>query len=240
VSHPYEPVQAAAFIALSQRRGNVRDAQNANGLIEPPIRDRGSAMPHRCVMMRDTNLRSLMRHAIVAIVAVVAIFAALLAVAPVSAQSPQPPAPAPAPAPAAPSADTLAAARQLVQVMKATDQFKVLLPSIFAALKPAIVQDRPDAAKDYDAIVPIVTAGAMKRLDAFGDMLAGIYARNFSTDEIHDLIAFYQTPTGRKLIERQPTIAQQSMAAGQQFGRELVADLKQQIDEELKKRGDAK
>lgn len=155
---------------------------------------------------------------------------AFLAVSPLRAQTPSA---------VPPPAENLAAAHELVQVMKATDQFKLLLPSIFAALKSAIVQNRPDVAKDYDAIIPLVTAGAMKRLDAFADLLAGIYARNFTVDEIHDLTAFYRSPTGQKLIARQPIIARESLAAGQQFGRELVADLQQQIEGELKKHGGA-
>jgi uncharacterized protein len=169
---------------------------------------------------------AIIRYARVAVFVALAFFAA----SPLRAQ---------APSEAPPPAENLAAARELVSTMKATDQFKILLPSIFQALKQAIVQGRPDVAKDYDAIVPIVTAGAMKRLDAFADVLAVVYARNFSVDEIHDLIAFYKTPTGQKLIARQPIIAHESMVAGQQFGQELVADLRQQIDDELKKRGDA-
>jgi len=166
-----------------------------------------------------------MRHALVAVFA-----AAFLAIAPGWAQTPSPIAAAP------PPAENLAAARELVQVMKATDQFKALLPSIFAALKPAFVQGRPDMEKDYDAVMPIVIDGAMQRLNEFADMLAAVYARNFSVDEIHDLTAFYRTPTGQKLIERQSVIGRESLAAGQQFGQELVLDLKQQINDELSKR----
>ncbi len=167
-----------------------------------------------------------MRHATIAVF----VAAAFFAVSPLRAQTP--PTTPPAPAPAA----NLAAARELVQVMRATDQFKVLLPNIFQALKPAFVQGRPEVEQDYDAIVPIITAGAMQRLNDFADMLAGIYARNFSVDEIHDLTAFYRTPTGQKLIEQQPIIAHESLAAGQQFGQQLVADLKEQITDELRKR----
>ena len=150
-----------------------------------------------------------------------------LAASPLQAQSPST-----ASAPAA----NLAAARELVQVMKATDQFKALLPTIFEGLKPAFVQGRPEMAKQYDAIMPIIIEGASQRLAAFGDMLAGIYAQNFSVDELHDLTAFYHSPTGQKLIARQPIIARASMAAGQQFGQMLAADLKEKIAEELKKR----
>lgn len=172
------------------------------------------------------NKETAMRRAIFAV-----FVAAVLASSPLKAQSPSP-----APAPA----ENLAAARELVQVMKATDQFKALLPTIFEGLKPAFVQGRPELAKDYDAIMPIVIEGASQRLNSLADMLAGIYAQNFSVDELHNLTAFYRSPTGQKLLERQPVIARASMAAGQQFGQTLVADLREKIAEELKKREQAK
>ncbi len=169
-----------------------------------------------------------MRRAIFAVFVAAAVLASsVLASNPLYAQSPSA-------APAPP--ENLAAARELVQTMKATDQFKALLPTIFEGLKPAFVQGRPEMAKDYDAIMPIVIEGATKRLDSLADMLAGIYAQNFTVDELHSLTAFYRSPTGQRLLERQPVIARASMVAGQQFGQTLVADLKEKITEELKKR----
>lgn len=177
----------------------------------------------------ERNQGAVMRHAVIAVFA-----AAFLAAVPAWSQTSSP-------APAAPPpAENLAAARELVQVMKATDQFKELLPTIFEGLKPAFVQGRPEMAKEYDAIMPIIIKGAMQRLNGFADMLAGIYAQNFSVDELHDLTAFYRSPTGQKLIARQPVIARASMALGQQFGQSLVNDLKEQITEELRKREQAK
>ncbi len=54
--------------------------------------------------------------------------------------------------------------------------------------------------------------------DDFTAMLATIYARQFSAGELRELIAFHQGPIGRRLIELQPRIAQESMEAGQQWG----------------------
>jgi uncharacterized protein len=162
----------------------------------------------------------------------VAAFVAALffAVCPLRAQTPSTAAP--------PPAENLAAARELVATMRATDQLRAVLPTIVEGMKPAVVQGRPQVAKDFDAIMPIIVNGAMQRLDKLTEMLADVYARNFSVDEIHDLIAFYRTPTGEKLLQRQAVIARESMAAGQQFGQELVQDIRQQITDELKKRGD--
>ena len=163
-----------------------------------------------------------MRHAIVAVLA------AAFFVAPAWAQTPAPP-----------PAENLAAARELVGVMKATDQFKALLPTIMQGIKPSIVQGRPEVERDYDTIMPVILDGASQRVNQLSDMLADIYARNFSVDEIHDLITFYQTPTGQKLLQRQPAIARQSMVAGQQWGQQLIGELRQQINDELRKRGEA-
>jgi uncharacterized protein len=162
----------------------------------------------------------------------IAAFAAVLflAVSPLRAQTPSTAAP--------PPAENLAAAHELVATMRATDQLKAVLPTIVEGMKPAVVQGRPQVAKDFDVIMPIILNGAMQRLDKLTDMLAEIYARNFSVDEIHDLTAFYRTPTGEKLLQQQPVIARESMAAGQQFGQELVQSIRQQIIDELKKRGD--
>jgi hypothetical protein len=41
------------------------------------------------------------------------------------------------------SPETLAAARELVATIKATDNFRAILPTMLQAMKPAIVQGRP-------------------------------------------------------------------------------------------------
>lgn len=159
--------------------------------------------------------------------AMIAVFASIaLAVSPLRAQTPPPPAP-----------ENLAAARELVQLLRVTDQMKALLPMILQQLKPAIVQNRPDAEKAYDAIMPIVIDGTMARMTEFTDIVAGIYARNFSVAEIRDIIAFYRTPSGQAFIDRQPAIVRATLAASQQFMQTLAPDLKDRITEELRKRG---
>ncbi len=61
-----------------------------------------------------------------------------------------------------PKSDAEVAARELVDTIKLADRFKILLPTIFKTLKPAIVQNRADVERDFDALVPIL----MKKMDA--------------------------------------------------------------------------
>ena len=104
-----------------------------------------------------------------------------------------------------------------------------------------MVQGDPDTEKekDFDAAMPIVMKRAMSRFDQLAERLAEVYARNFSVDEIHDLVAFYRSPIGQKFIERQSTITSESMALGREFGREIATDLQEQMANEMKKRKNA-
>ena len=166
-----------------------------------------------------------MRQAIIAVFA-----AAFFAISPLQAQT-QPTLP--------PPADSLAAARELIQVMKATDQFKALLPIILQGLKPAFVQGRPEMEKDFDAILPAINEVAMRRVNELAEALAVIYASNFTVGEIHDLAAFYRSPTGQKFLTQQPLIARESIIAGQKWAQTLSLELKEAIAAELRKRGNA-
>src|SRR5580704_11692354 len=81
-------------------------------------------------------------------------------------------------------ADSTAAARELVATIKLGDQFKAMLPMIFKSIKPAIVQNRADVDRDYDALVPIAVAKMNARVSELEDALVAIYASNFSADEL--------------------------------------------------------
>jgi uncharacterized protein len=166
-----------------------------------------------------------MRQAIVAIFA-----AAFFAISPVRAQTPPTLPPPP---------ENLAAARELIQVMKATDQFKVLLPTIMQALKPAFVQGQPEKEKDFDAILPAVSEVAVRRVSELAEALAVIYASNFSVAEIHDIETFYRSPTGQKYLTQQPIIARESLVAGQKWAQTLSSELREAIADQLRKRGHA-
>jgi hypothetical protein len=133
--------------------------------------------------------------------------------------------------------DGLKAARELVIAMRATDQFKLMLPTIFQALKPAFVQGRPQLEKEMDLILPIVLDSLSTRLDELADEMATIYARNFTPDEIRDLTVFYRSPTGQRLIDKMPIVAKDSLEVGQVWGRKIAVELRSRIAEELRKRG---
>jgi hypothetical protein len=138
------------------------------------------------------------------------------------------------------SPDAVAAARELVVVMRAAEQFKSILPLIMRQLKPAIVQGRPEVERDFDAMIPVlneIMSAQNEQIAKLVDDIAMIYARNFTVDEMRRVTAFYQEPVGQKFLEKMPVITQESMVAGQEFGRAIALELQKRLIEELRKRG---
>lgn len=58
---------------------------------------------------------------------------------------------------------------------------------------------------------------------------------HFTQDEIRQLIAFYQTPLGTKLIEKLPAITQESMTIGMKWGEEIAAKAMAKLEARKKK-----
>ena len=62
----------------------------------------------------------------------------------------------------------------------------------------------------------------LPRLDELTALVATIWVEHFSEEELVELIEFYSTPLGLKLIQRQPEIAQSAMREGLKWGEKLA------------------
>jgi hypothetical protein len=140
--------------------------------------------------------------------------------------------PAPAQAP-----DAVAVAKELMGVMHAADNVRAMVPAIMQALKPALVQGRPEVERDYDVVLPMIADAMTSRIDEMLDQIAGVYARKFTVAEMREIIAFYSAPTGQKVVRELPAVMQESMAIGQRWGQQLGAEVHQRIIQELRKKG---
>jgi hypothetical protein len=68
-------------------------------------------------------------------------------------------------------------------------------------------------------------------LDNLTEMLAPVYQKYMNLEDLHELIKFYQTPTGKKFAQNTPLIVQESMQVGQEWGRKVGQDFTQRMKE---------
>jgi hypothetical protein len=75
-------------------------------------------------------------------------------------------------------------------------------------------------------------AQARTRRSELETMIVAVYDRHLSSDELRQIITFYRTPVGQKLIAELSSIAQESMQAGQTWGEQIGASVAAQLAKE--------
>jgi uncharacterized protein len=62
-----------------------------------------------------------------------------------------------------------------------------------------------------------------------------VYDKHFTQDEIRQLIAFYQTPIGAKFVAELPSLTQESMQIGMEWGQEIATKAVKKIQAQEEK-----
>ncbi len=136
------------------------------------------------------------------------------------------------------NAQAQAAAAELAQVAGATATLSKLLDVMRSALIKILVQSGHATEEKATSTCDEVLMPPMKA--HVGDIthaITEIWARNFTVDELHGLLAFYKTPLGQKLLEKQPIVAREAFAAGRELGERIAREAIQQHIQELRQRG---
>jgi hypothetical protein len=149
---------------------------------------------------------------------------------------------APAPGNAAqkapePSAAQIALAKQLLDVNGEAKSFDSLIPGVIEQTAGSFVQANPDLIRDLREVATSLIPQFEGRRGEINDVLARTYASQFSEAELKELIAFYGTPVGKKLVERRQVILDGGMRGVQAWSARLAREVEGRVREEMKKRG---
>ena len=68
-------------------------------------------------------------------------------------------------------------------------------------------------------------------LDELTELLIPVYYRHLTLTDLETMISFYNTPVGKKFVEKSPLIMQESMEAGQKWGEQLGKNVEKKIRE---------
>ena len=156
---------------------------------------------------------------------------------PAMAQAPKQAAPAATPQtlkPASPAA--LAAARELLAMKNASAMYQAAVPNIVEQTKNALIKDNLNYQKDLSEVAVTVAQKLAGREKEIGDGMAQVYANEFSEQELKDLVTFYKTPLGQKLLSTEPRAIQFSMSYMNQWAMVFASTVNDAFREEMKKR----
>jgi hypothetical protein len=148
-------------------------------------------------------------------------------------------------APAAPAATPLkpaspgaiAAAKEILTMKNAAAMYANAVPNLVEQTKNVLMQSNLNYQKDLNEVAVIVAKNLAGREKEIGDGMAQVYANEFTEQELKDLVTFYKSPLGQKLLANEPRAIQFSMSYMNQWAQQFAETINGQFRAEMKKRG---
>jgi uncharacterized protein len=136
-----------------------------------------------------------------------------------------------------PSAASMLVAKQLINVTGATALFNPLIAGVIEQAKLLYLQQNPGLAKDLNEIADKMRKDLQPRFSEVTNEIAKLYATHFTEQELKDILAFYRSPAGKKMLTQQPIVVDASMKFAQDWANKLSEQVTAKMRDELKKKG---
>jgi hypothetical protein len=145
---------------------------------------------------------------------------------------------APATTPLKPgSPAALAAAKEILAMKNASAMYANAVPNLVEQTKNVLMQSNLNYQKDLNEVAVIVAKNLAGREKEIGEGMAQVYANEFTEQELKDLVTFYKSPLGQKLLLSEPRAIQFSMSYMNQWAQAFAEVINGQFRAEMKKRG---
>ena len=136
-----------------------------------------------------------------------------------------------------PSASAIATAKEVITAKGAAAIYSPLVSGVIERTKSVFLQTNPMLGKDLNEVATkLHTEYATRSAEIVNDV-AKLYASRFTEQELKDILAFYKSPLGRKLIVEEPAILDQSMKNAQVWAENFSQEVIAKMRTEMKKRG---
>jgi len=134
--------------------------------------------------------------------------------------------------------EALKVARQILDVTDASDRVNQAFMATMKSLASIIEDANPGKAKEIDEVLDGLLAPVFRKEVAETlQVTSQTYVDNFTLNELKQILAFYQSDVGKKLIERQPAIMQKQGEIGQARGLAVYASIREDLLKALRKKG---
>ena len=136
-----------------------------------------------------------------------------------------------------PSAAQVQLAREIIDASGAARAFDGIIPTIMQQAYGSFLQQNPDLQKPLVESINAIRGDYEKRQPEIVGLMANAYASHFTEAELKELITFYRSPTGKKLVTELPAVLEESFARAREWGAKVSEEFITTLRAEMKKRG---
>ena len=131
----------------------------------------------------------------------------------------------------------IAAAKEILAMKNVSVMYAGAVAGIIEKTKTGLLQQNLNFQKDLNEVAVVIAkqfGGSEKEI---GEGMAQVYANEFTEQELKDLVTFYKSPLGQKLLASEPRAIQFSMSYMNQWAQQFAEVINGQFRAEMKKRG---
>ena len=136
-----------------------------------------------------------------------------------------------------PSAAAVTLATQLLEIKGGLGAYDPAIDGVVTHHKDLLLQINPNLTKDINDVEQLMRQGGAARREELHKEIALGYASAFTEQELKDIIVFYKTPLGKKMIEQEPKAGEQSTMRAQVWIDKYAETVIAKMRAEMKKRG---
>jgi uncharacterized protein len=136
-----------------------------------------------------------------------------------------------------PTAAAIALASQLLEIKGGLAAFDPAVDGVIISHRNTLLQINPNLGRDIDAVVALMRADSATRRKEMQTEIAKGYASLFSEQDLREIIAFYKTPLGKKMVENEPKAGEESTGRAAAWIEKYAEATMQRMRAEMKKKG---
>nr|WP_156417793.1 DUF2059 domain-containing protein [Aureimonas sp. AU4] len=129
----------------------------------------------------------------------------------------------------------LAAAREAVDAIDATEQFDQILLNAATQIKAELIVNNPNLQNEISNMVDENALALAPRRGDLENEVARIYAKLFTEQELREIAQFYKSEAGRKLISQGPAASRDMMQAADVWSNGIVRDLRNSAQQGMRR-----
>jgi hypothetical protein len=136
-----------------------------------------------------------------------------------------------------PTEAAIETAKEIVAIKGGEGMFGSLIPGVIEQGKAMFEQQNPALGKDLDTVAAKLRTELAPRMAEVNVEIAKAYASHFTESELKEMLAFYKSPLGRKMISEEPKALAQAINFAQHWAQKFSEEVLAKYREEMKKMG---
>ena len=131
----------------------------------------------------------------------------------------------------------IATAKEIGALKGGDNLFGALIPNVVEQAKAMFEQQNPALNKDLTTVATKLRADLAPRMGEVNDAIAKAYASHFTESELKEMLTFYKSPVGRKMITEEPKALAQAVNFAQSWAQKFSEEVLTKYRAEMKKMG---